>query len=70
MAGKLKPHICIELTNARAKVKRSDRVTSMLCAMQRAARHGEFWRRRQARQLKSAQHLWRCIEIDRLLKLP
>jgi hypothetical protein len=42
MAGKLKPHICIELANARAKVKRSDRVTSMLCEMQRAARHGEF----------------------------
>ena len=40
MAGKLKPHICIKLANARAKVKRSD--PRYLDALRNAAR-GTPW---------------------------
>jgi hypothetical protein len=40
MAGKLRPHICIKLANARAKVKRSD--PRYLDALRNAAR-GTPW---------------------------
>jgi hypothetical protein len=40
MAGKLKPHVCIKLANARSKVKRSD--PRYLDALRNAAR-GTPW---------------------------